>query len=114
MVEGLWTAVFSSGAIAGAGVVYLSDGHAVGGDNQYFYHGSYDFDSGTGRLHAKLKVTAFVRGAIAVFGIPISSFDLDLKGTVSGDNATALGVVSELPSLNIQIHLVKRAGKIGT
>jgi hypothetical protein len=112
MIEGLWTAVFSSGGISGAGVIYLSDGQAVGGDNQYFYNGPYTFDQSSGLLQAKLRVTAFVRGAIAVFGRPISAFTLDLKGTVSGDTATAVGSVSELPTLTIQVQLIRRIAKI--
>lgn len=112
MIEGLWTAVFSSGAIAGAGVIYLSDGQALGGDNQYFYKGPYTFDPRTGLLSAKLQVTAFIKGAIAVFGAPIPSFTLELRGTVAGDKATAAGSVLEMPSVKVQIQLVKRAGRI--
>jgi hypothetical protein len=112
MIEGLWTVVFSSGSIAGAGVIYMTDGQAVGGDNQYFYKGPYTFDSRTRLLHARLQVTAFVRGAIAVFGVPIASFTLELAGTVTGDSATASGSVLEMPSMKIQIQLVKRAGKV--
>lgn len=112
MIEGLWTAVFSSGAIAGAGVIYLTDGQVVGGDNQYFYRGPYTFDSRTGLLSARLQVKAFIKGAIAVFGAPIPSFTLDLSGTVVGDKATATGSVLEMPSVKIQIQLVKRTGRI--
>src|SRR5580704_10656814 len=112
MIEGLWTAVFSSGSIAGAGVIYLTDGEALGGDNQYFYKGPYTFDARTGQLSANLQVTAFVKGAIAVFGAPISSFTLNLRGTVTGDSATVIGTVSEMPSMRIQIQLVKRAGRV--
>lgn len=112
MIEGLWTAVFSSGGIAGAGVIYLSNGRALGGDNQYFYQGSYSYEPATRRLEAKLNVSAFVKGAISVFGIPLSSFTLNLVGTVSGESATASGHVSELRPTSIQIQLVKRTGKI--
>jgi hypothetical protein len=112
MIEGLWTAVFSSGSVAGAGVIYLTDGQAVGGDNQYFYRGPYTFDPRTGLLHAKLQVTAFVRGAIAVFGVPIASFTLELSGTVAGESAAVAGSVLEMPSMRIQIQLVKRAGRV--
>jgi len=114
MIEGLWTGVFSSGSISGAGVIYLANGQAVGGDNQYFYKGPYTYDPQTCLLRAKLQVTAFIRGAIAVFGVPIPSFTLELKGTISGDNAKVTGSVMEMPSVTIQIHLVKRSGKINS
>jgi hypothetical protein len=111
MIEGLWTAVFSSGSISGAGVIYLSDGRAVGGDSQY-YDGSYTFETETGRLEAQLRVTAFVRGAITLFGAPIPAFTLKLSGSVSDRNASASGMVFEFPSLRLQVQLIKRAAKI--
>lgn len=113
MIEGLWTAVFGSGSISGAGVVYLSGGRAVGGDNQYFYKGSYTYEPQTRLLTATLQVTAFIKGAIAVFGVPIPSFTLSLAGTVVGDHATATGSVTEMPSVKIHIQLVRRFDDIG-
>ena len=112
MIEGLWTAVFCSGPISGAGIIYLANGYALGGDNQYFYTGTYNFEQQTGALRATLQVTAFIRGAISVFGIPISTFQLELSGTVAAENAVVMGTVLEMPSARIQIHLVKRAEKI--
>jgi len=113
MKEGLWTAVFNARGISGAGVIYLANGQALGGDSLYYYKGSYEFDEATGRLQANLKATAFVAGAIPVFGIPASSFNLNINGVVSGDTATATGIVSEIPTVRMQINLVKRADKIG-
>jgi hypothetical protein len=114
MIEGLWTAVFSSGPIAGAGVIYLTDGEAVGGDSQYFYIGSYTFDPQLHALRARLQVTAFVKGAVTVFGAPIPSFTLELIGTVTGNSATAAGSVVGIPSVKMQLQLVKRSNRIMT
>ena len=85
----------------------------LGGDSLFYYKGLYEFDQATGRLHANIRATAFVAGAIPIFGIPASSFSLDINGTVSGDTATVTGIVSEMPSVKMQINLVKRADKIG-
>lgn len=112
MIEGLWTAVFSSGPISGAGVIYLTDGEAVGGDNQYFYLGSYTFDPQLHALRARLQVTAYIKGAIAVFGAPIPSFMLELIGTVTNNNATATGSVVGMPSVKMQVQLLKRSNRV--
>jgi len=114
MVEGLWTAVFSSGPIAGAGVIYLTDGEAVGGDSQYFYIGSYTFDPQVRVLRARLQVTAFIKGAITVFGAPIPSFTLELIGTVTGNSATATGSVVGIPSVKMQVQLLRRSNRVMT
>jgi len=114
MIEGLWTAVFSSGQIAGAGVIYLTDGEAVGGDSQYFYMGSYTFDEQLRALHARLQVSAFIKGAITVFGAPIPSFTLELKGTVTDNSATATGSVVGIPSVKMHVQLVKRSNRVMT
>ena len=112
MNEGLWTVVFSSGGIAGGGIIYLANGRALGGDSQYFYRGSYVYDSKASTFQATVEVIAFVSGAVTVFGMPISAYSLDVKGTVSGDSATATAQVREWPTAKLQMQLVRRADKI--
>lgn len=112
MIEGLWTAIFSSGPLAGGGVIYLADGEIVGGDAQYFYKGSYSFDSAKNELAATVKVNAFVAGAISIFGFPVTTFELLLTGNINGNQATITGSTSNLPNVKITIRLVKRLEKI--
>ena len=68
MEQGLWTAIFSSGSIAGGGVVYLSEGKLVGGDSQFYFVGTYQFNGTTKQLDANISVIPFVAGAISIFG----------------------------------------------
>lgn len=112
MNEGLWTVVFSSGGIAAGGVIYLANGRVLGGDSQYFYKGSYVYDPKTGTFQGIVEVAAFVSGAVTVFGMPISGYSLEVKGTVSGDSATATAHVREWPTARLQMQLVRRAEKI--
>jgi hypothetical protein len=114
MIEGLWTAVFGSGPISGGGVIYLSDGEAVGGDNQYFYLGSYAFEPQLSTLRARLQVIAFVKGAITVFGAPIPSFTLEVEGKVVGNSVTATGSVMGMPAVKMHLQLVKRTNRVMT
>jgi hypothetical protein len=96
------------------GVIYLADGEAVGGDSQYFYMGSYSFEPQISALRARLQVTAFIKGAIAVFGAPIPSFTLEVVGSVTGNIATATGSVVGMPGVRMQLQLVKRSNRVFT
>lgn len=108
MIEGLWTVVFSSGNMAGGGVVHLQNGTVTGGDAQYYYLGRYSFDEKTLTFRATLDIRAFVNGAIAVFGWSVQQFALELEGRVTGDTAVARGTVSQAPGAVISMQLVRR------
>jgi hypothetical protein len=112
MIEGFWTAIFTSGNLSGGGVVYLSGGTLVGGDSQYFYLGNYQFNPQNQSLTAQSRVVAFVSGAVSVFGIPASLFDLRLDGKASGSSLTARGFLIQNPALTFSVQLLKRTGSI--
>lgn len=111
-IDGLWTAVFRSASLAGGGVIYLSEGKVVGGDSQYFYLGTYSYNSENHLLTAQVKCIAFLNGAISVFGIPARTFDLTLSGKASGNTATVHGKVNQRPTLSLIVQLAKRTEKI--
>jgi hypothetical protein len=108
MEQGLWTAIFSSGSVAGGGVVYLSDGKLIGGDSQYYYIGTYRFNAATLHLEADITVMPFVAGAISVFGFQVARYDLKLSGALTSSEATVVGTLPLAPQLRLNVKLVKR------
>lgn len=108
MEEGLWTAIFSSGVMAGGGVVYLSSGKVVGGDSQFYYLGTYTFDSMSKLLDANISVSPFVSGAISVFGVELPKYDLKLRGVLSHGETIVAGYSPLMPQLKLNVKLVKR------
>jgi hypothetical protein len=108
MEQGLWTAIFSSGSIAGGGVVYLSAGKIVGGDSQFYFIGTYQFDDESNQLEANLAVIPFVSGAISIFGLQLPRYDLRLSGVLSAVEATISGHSPAYPQLRLGVKLVKR------
>jgi hypothetical protein len=108
MEQGLWTAIFSSGSLAGGGVVYLSGGRLVGGDSQFYFAGEYKFDQTSRMLDARATVLPFVAGAITIFGFPVDRYELTLRGTLEPTEASIRGFVTGNPQLTLNVKLVKR------
>jgi hypothetical protein len=111
MEQGLWTAIFSSGSLAGGGVVYLSGGKLVGGDSQFYWVGSYQFDPSTKHLEASATVLPFVAGAISIFGIAVPQYELRLSGILASNEASIVGLLPAMPSVRMNVKLVKRLEK---
>jgi T3SS negative regulator,GrlR len=109
-MQGLWTVEFgSTTGQFGAGVVVFQDGHILGGDNGYFYTGTY-IQTGPRVFHATIDITAFVEGIESVFSTLGKNLKLRLVGILAedGSNATAQGALSELPQSRLGVKLVKR------
>lgn len=108
MLDGLWTAIFHSGPLAGGGVICLRNGQLAGGDSQYFYVGTYTYDDQSQQLKAHARIIAFVAGAISIFGIPTNFFEITLSGTVKDNSASITGAVDQSPNLRFDLQMVKR------
>ena len=106
MIDGLWTVVFRAGQVSSGGVVVLQSGKAMGGDCWYYYLGSYTEDNV--QIRAKLHVKAFVPNAVTVFGMAAGEFDLDIAGTITHNEISALGTTPLYPSLRLQLRMVRR------
>jgi T3SS negative regulator,GrlR len=109
-MQGLWTIEFGSTVGQfGSGVVILQDGRILGGDNGYFYVGTY-LQPSPHSFRADIDVTPFVPGIASVFNTSGKSLKLSLIGIVAEDgrNATAQGQVSNLPQLHLGVKLTKR------
>lgn len=106
MLEGLWTATFSSSmGGSGMGVAVLTNGKVLGGDAQYYYVGAYRI-SGQ-EFEAELRVIRFNQSGSSVFG-PLKDFKLTLKGKTAPAVIEATGAVEGQPAATIGISLKKR------
>jgi hypothetical protein len=108
MLDGLWTAVFSFGAVSSGGIVLLREGRVFGGDSYYLYLGTYTADT-AGGFNASLRVSAYISGAVTIFGVPLREFELHLQGSVKGEQAQATGSVVGYPAASLRIGLTRRA-----
>ena len=106
MEEGLWTVVFRAGQVSAGGVVVLRSGNLMGGDSQFYYTGNYSVQDS--KITATIRVQAFVGNAVTVFGAPVANFDLNLSGTLTGNQASAVATSNAFPSLRMQMNMVKR------
>jgi hypothetical protein len=109
-MQGLWTVEFGSTlGQFGSGVVVLQDGRVMGGENGYFYTGTYTETELS--FHATIDVTPFVDGIQSVFSTLGKNLKLTLVGALSADrvSATAQGQLSAAPQMRIGVRLIKRA-----
>jgi len=109
-MEGLWTVEFGSNTGRfGAGVVVFHEGRVMGGDNGYFYRGTYAL-VGVNEFRATIDVTPFVDGIESVFNTLGRNLRLVLTGTIAdGAHATAQGHPLTMPNLALGVKLTKRS-----
>jgi hypothetical protein len=99
---GLWTAEFSTGSDAGAGVVVFTDGKVLGGDNRYYYDGTYSQQGAF--LHGEIVAKHYSGPPRNVFG-SFSSVRLILEGSIGGDLIVAYGYDPSAPQRRLSIRL---------
>ena len=107
-IGGFWTAEFgSSVGIFGGGVVFFQDGKVTGGDNAYFYAGTYE-ENGP-KFRGTILVKPFIRGISSVFNTVNEEFTLDLDGVVeSPTRLVAQGQRRDMPGVTFGVKLTKR------
>jgi hypothetical protein len=106
MVDGLWTVQYFGPQGNGAGVVVLNEkGQVLGGDNGFYYIGSYEVrqDDFTGRVSIK-NFDPSIPNVIGVIG----DFDLLIEGKVQGNSISGTGALANAPTAKIVVRLMKR------
>jgi hypothetical protein len=109
MMNGLWTVEFGSTlGMFGSGAIVLEKGRVLGGDNGYFYVGTYKVVENV--FHAEIDVTPFVVGIESVFNTLGRNLRIVLDGTLSdnGRNATARGKAVGIAETQFGVKLTKR------
>jgi nucleoside-triphosphatase THEP1 len=106
MIEGLWTVEFrSSMARLGFGTIIFDRNRVVGGDDGYYYIGTYEVDGDTIKGVAKIK--KYNAAAVSIFG-PLEIFDVEISGPVNDTMMTLTGSVVKHPEMRLSVICTKR------
>jgi|ERR1700722_12873079 len=106
MIDGLWTVHYYGPQGDGAGIVVLLKGQVYGGDNGFFYLGTYDEKGDTFR--GKVSVKNFDSAIPNVIGV-VGDFDLLIEGKIQGDAINGTGALTAAPDAKIVVRLLRRA-----
>lgn len=102
-IEQLWSLEYVSGlSDEGGGVIVLENGRIIGGDNNYFYIGSYDLKNN--KFNATIDVKHYSGSYNPIFG-NMDELILKLDGKYDEDEMLLTGHVLEEPSLEVHIRL---------
>ena len=105
-IEGLWTAeIFGLHGWENAGVLVLTDGHALGGGRNHYSIGTYSGDRG--KFHMSLDIT-YHGPPRTLFGSSDKELSIDVEGQVEREEI--LGSVSRggNPSHSLSFRMTKR------
>ena len=105
-IEGLWTAeIFGLQGWENAGVLVLTDGHALGGGRHHYSIGTYSGDRG--KFHMSLDIT-YHGPPRTLFGSSDKELSIDVEGQVEREEI--LGSVSRggNPSHSLSFRMTKR------
>jgi hypothetical protein len=102
-IEQLWSIEFYSGLSSeGGGVVVLEKNKILGGDNNYFYVGSYDLNNK--KFNATVDVKHYHGKCNPIFG-KFEEFILKLEGDYDEDEMKLVGKMLEDPSRELHVRL---------
>ncbi len=105
--NGLWTISFLSTVnLIGSGVLVMNNGRLLGGDEGFYYSGSYE-TTPTKEISAEIKVTRFNPAHISVFG-NIGQFTLNFKGILNDLSFKGVASVDINPSHKLRIEGTKK------
>lgn len=105
--NGLWTIEFLSTInLIGSGVLVMNNGRLLGGDEGFYYSGSYETTPPNG-MSAEIRVTRFKPEHVSVFG-DIGQFTLHFQGTLEERSFNGVASVKLNPSQKIRIKGTKK------
>jgi hypothetical protein len=104
-VDALWTIEFETASRwTNGGVVVLQRERVLGGDNAYYFTGTYRVQGAT--LSASLHATHFHGQLISAYGDSAREIDVAIEAEVAGDGQTISGraMRSGYPTLNLRMQ----------
>ena len=104
-LEGLWVVKFGAGSVVGTGVVVLLRGLLLGGDDGYYYKGSYEVDER--KIKGVVDIIRYDPCSVSVLG-DRDSFRLELKGELGDNEIEWLGLLRDANGDEIQVYALKK------
>lgn len=102
-IEQLWSLEFVSGlGSEGGGVVVLEKGKVIGGDNNYFYIGSYNLNNN--KFNATIDIKHYHGPHNPIFG-KSDELIIKLEGDYNEEEMLLTGHILEEPSMEIHVRL---------
>ena len=103
-LEQLWSVEFVSElGSEGGGVIVLENGKLLGGNNNYFYIGSYDLKNN--KFNATIDIKHYHGKCNPVFG-KLEEFILKLQGDSDEESMLLTGHMLEDPSRELHVRLI--------
>lgn len=106
MVDGFWIVrtIVSQGT--GGAVVILTSGKLLGGDNGFYFMGTYYADQVSMKAH--VTVHNFDPAVPSIFGIT-GEYELEVSATVQGDTMVGTAMLAGQPTKSIGLRLEKKS-----
>jgi T3SS negative regulator,GrlR len=106
MIDGLWTVEFISTINrSGKGVLVLNNGRLLGGDEGYYYSGTYQVADT--KIEGEVNVIRFDPNTLSVFG-DIDHFTLSFFGDINEYALTAAATIMDKPKAQIKLVAHKK------
>lgn len=105
MIDGFWIVQVETVQGSGGGVAVLTKGQILGGDNGFYYTGTYETDDAS--MKARVSIRRFLPGVVNIFGVE-SDYELNLTGTVNGDVIDGKATVVGQPGAGLVVRLTKK------
>jgi T3SS negative regulator,GrlR len=101
MIDGLWTVEFTSTINrSGRGVLVFINGRILGGDEGYYYSGTYEVADP--RVQGHINVVRFDPNTMSVFG-DIDQFSVSFSGDINESDFIAAATIVDKPKSKISI-----------
>lgn len=106
MFDGLWTVEFRTKINRyGSGTLVINNGRLLGGDNGYYYFGTYNITGDN--INATITVVKYDPNSTSIFG-NVDHFQLTVSGKIDEHEFNIAGAIVNNPQAQIQVIGTKR------
>jgi len=106
MIDGLWTVQTKTAEGTGGAVVMLIGGKIFGGDNAFYFTGTYRADEVS--MKARVTVQNFDPAFPSIVGVE-SPYELEVSVSVKGDSMLGTAMLANQPAKSFGVQLSRKA-----
>jgi hypothetical protein len=106
MLEGFWILTLRSSDVTSGGVMILAKGKIFGGDNGFYWIGTYVADQQL--IKGRVMVRNFDPEVKSVLGVP-GDYEMHFSGNIQGDTITGTVMIAGQPQYSVGVQMIKRA-----